>query len=330
MRQEQEVIFLGGHRKCGTTMFLNLFDGHPGLTVFPTDIRLLYAYYPRYCSASFSRQQQIERLDAISSSLISKVNSSIGSESDEFLTLANEFMSNLPEDLSDIGALLEHLFSAMKMISGENKIAVLKETSIELYAKFLLNRFPKAKFIQLVRDPRDNFAALKSGVGKHYSKLGEDDIHTLFSLVTRYGLSLKVAKDNLELFGAKRYKIVRFEDLVDDTASIMSDVAKWVGVEEDCCLYKPTFLGRDTAGNSHEGLKFNNVSKKNVSRWKERISLEEAAIIEFCMGQEMSSFGYALESSPELRLEAISSFYKEVNYRYLYNDSLKKDESANK
>ena len=39
-------IFLCGHRKSGTSMFLNLFDGNKDINVFPTDINLLYAYYP--------------------------------------------------------------------------------------------------------------------------------------------------------------------------------------------------------------------------------------------------------------------------------------------
>ena len=39
-------IFLCGHRKSGTSMFLNLFDNNSEINVFPTDLNLLYAYFP--------------------------------------------------------------------------------------------------------------------------------------------------------------------------------------------------------------------------------------------------------------------------------------------
>ncbi len=41
-------IFLAGHRKSGTSLLHMLFDGHPSLMAYPTDLTVMYAYYPHY------------------------------------------------------------------------------------------------------------------------------------------------------------------------------------------------------------------------------------------------------------------------------------------
>ena len=45
---------------------------------------------------------------------------------------------------------------------------VEKTTSSEFYATEIIKWFPNAKFIHLIRDPRDNFASLKSGWEERY------------------------------------------------------------------------------------------------------------------------------------------------------------------
>ena len=42
----KHFIFLTGHRKSGTTLLKSLIDGHPDINVYPTDLTLLYAYFP--------------------------------------------------------------------------------------------------------------------------------------------------------------------------------------------------------------------------------------------------------------------------------------------
>ena len=43
-----QTLFITGHRKSGTTMLASLFDGHKDLSVYPTDLSLMYAYYPNF------------------------------------------------------------------------------------------------------------------------------------------------------------------------------------------------------------------------------------------------------------------------------------------
>ena len=42
------IIFLTGHRKSGTSLLQRLFDNHPDIDVYPTDLTLFYNYFPYY------------------------------------------------------------------------------------------------------------------------------------------------------------------------------------------------------------------------------------------------------------------------------------------
>ena len=44
-----------------------------------------------------------------------------------------------------------------------------------------LNMYPKGKVLHIIRDPRDNYASLKSGAKNYYNKLGESEKKLLFN-----------------------------------------------------------------------------------------------------------------------------------------------------
>ena len=58
----KKILFLTGHRKSGTTMFSNLFDGHEDFLVYPSDICLLYAYYPFFIKSKMSLKKKKDRI----------------------------------------------------------------------------------------------------------------------------------------------------------------------------------------------------------------------------------------------------------------------------
>ena len=96
---------------------------------------------------------------------------------------------------------------------NKNQIIIVKETGLEIYATEIKKLFPSSKFIQLIRDPRDNYSSLKSGSSKHYLKFNEDYIHSLANMINSYGLGLKLSQINQEKFGNKNYMITKYEDI---------------------------------------------------------------------------------------------------------------------
>src|SRR6056300_942169 len=66
------IIFLTGHRKSGTTLLLRLFDNHPDIDVYPTDLTLFYQYFPYYTSNYNNKQFLIKKVISIIDKTINK------------------------------------------------------------------------------------------------------------------------------------------------------------------------------------------------------------------------------------------------------------------
>tara|TARA_B110000444_G_C18610470_1_gene487400 strand:+ start:619 stop:801 length:183 start_codon:yes stop_codon:yes gene_type:complete len=43
-----KILFITGHRRCGSTLLGTLLDEVNDLCVYPGDISILYSYYPYY------------------------------------------------------------------------------------------------------------------------------------------------------------------------------------------------------------------------------------------------------------------------------------------
>jgi hypothetical protein len=319
-------IFICGHRKSGTTMFHNLFDGHPELLVYPSDLNLLYAYFPLFVSDSYSDEERRRRLQKV---IFDDLESHMAKESNadaiDFKRLSRLFFGRLVgANLCNMEVIITALMeSYAELMDLPNRIPIIKETSSEIYANEIRAWFPEAKFLHLVRDPRDNFAALKSGVATYYSKMGEDEKQTLASLIYRTRLGLEMGKINLDKFGNKAYCFVNFNLLVKDVEPIMKELAEFMGISFLDSLLIPTRLEKATSGNNFEGNKFSQISNRNVDRWRERISENEAKIIEFHLGSLMQEFEYSLNYSRQESSEVVSEFYKWENYKYFFSDRFK-------
>ena len=325
MKAVKDPVFICGHRKGGTTMFHNLFDGHPELVVYPSDLNLLYAYFPKYLMEEYSSEERKVRLDRILFTDLARElklnNQENNLDIDKFRSW---FFLALGNDFTSMRAIITSLIATFSdLVNEQNRIPVIKETSIEIYATEIFDWFPQAKFIQLLRDPRDNYGALKSGVNKYYSKLGENEKETLASLINRAKLGMEIGFYNLKKYGPNRYKILKFEDVISNPEHEMRGVAEFINITFDRILLSPTRLNGQTKGNNFDGNIFSSIDNTNVGRWKDRISDTEAQIIEFHFEEIMNKVGYKLSFERGECIKAAAEFYKWQNYRYFYSDRFK-------
>lgn len=320
------LVFVCGHRKAGTTLVRNLLDGHRQLSVYPIDLALLYAYFPDYLHTHADPEERRARLERILFvDLAEQLDKYGAAQALDIEALAQSFFARLTDDdLDNPGAIIARLVEAFLAVTARAdatiKANVLKETSIEIYAAEILHWFPQARFVQVLRDPRDNFAALAAGVDKHYGSLGEDRNRTLASLLHRARHGFRMASCNRTLLGEDRYHLLRFEDLVAAPEASMRQLARFLDVDFDPSLLTPTMFGLPVVANSYEGEGSFTVSGRNAGRWRERISAEEAQIIEFHLADEMQEFGYEPAFGAEEQAHAAAEFYKWQNYTYYYSD----------
>lgn len=321
-------------------MFRGLFDGHTSLCVYPTDISLLYAYYPEFVKGCKAEEELLGRIEEILFDEARRVAESFksGGWKEEIKNWKTKFFAELEENggymLKSVPEILGTLAETYpefdsEVVGGKSKASewtVLKETSIEIYAHELLEWFPEARFIHLVRDPRDTYAALSAGVDDYYSHFGEDEHATLFSLLNRLGTGLKCGLANRQAFGEERYRIVHFEEIVSEPRRVMEELASWLDIEFQPTMTKPTKMGEETTGNSFEGREFRGVSDSHKGAWSARIADEQAQVIEFYLSHLMSEYGYEPAFPLRDTREAAAEFYKWSNYEYFYFDSFGSEE----
>ncbi|MDG2450068.1 MAG: sulfotransferase, partial [Saprospiraceae bacterium] len=206
--------------------------------------------------------------------------------------------------------------------SEKIKPFLFKETTQSIYLNEFLKFHVPVKMISIIRDPRDNYAAIKAGVSGYYSKMNESEKESLASVINRARMDLRSAA-NHQSERNNVFLAVRFEDLVNETNRIMLELCEFLNIKFQSILPLPTELGRNYYGNSHDGKIFNGIFKKNVGGWKSRISKDEAMIIEYWMADVMRVWNYPLAFSTSESENAISQFYNWYNSRYFYRDSFK-------
>jgi len=326
---EENAIFLCGHRKSGTTLLLSLLDSHTQLSVFPVDSGFFYKYYPICETKKYSTLQKTStvikeiignfenELQKLSEQERREINIDLEKFKNDFLYLARK--TNLAP--KDVLVSLSVSYKKNFKNSPNQIMWVEKTSSTEIYAIDVFNWFPNAKFIHVIRDPRDNWASLKSGWEKRYKKFNDSKSRLIQSLIDRGKLGMELARDNASIFGNNRYKIIKFEELVNKPEKTMKEICDFLGIKFEEIVLKPTICGKPWKGNNFDGIEFTSASSINVGRWKERISEDEAKLIEYYFADIMQFFGYTTEYDLLERVNAAKEHYKWYNYAQSYSYS---------
>ena len=310
-------IFICGHRKSGTTMLASLFDNHDDLLVYPSDSMFFYKVFPACLNLKKKDNIKLVLENCIKDTLNYEIKN-IGKKSlFDVDKISKEFLNEMSKRDNSPKSLLLSLINAYSKSCKKKrwKMWVEKTTSSEFYATEIVNWFPNAKFIHLVRDPRDNFASLKSGWEERYKNQEEDIKGLLQSLIDRGGMGMRVALYNQSVLGEKKYKIIKFEDLTTKTDKIIKKLTSFLNIKFSESLLIPTMNGFLWKGNNFQGISFNKVSSTNVNKWKKRINLSEAMTIEAYLSDIMKKFKYKVTGSPANHAKAILEHYKWSNFR---------------
>jgi hypothetical protein len=167
---------------------------------------------------------------------------------------------------------------------GKNKWGE-KTPSNLFFADILVDMFPAARFIHLVRDPR---AVVRSMVAIDYFS---DDIvfNTLnWRQATRQGFDLLHKS-----VPAPQLKTVKYEDLVQSPQNTLESVCDFLRVDfENAMLYYHEHANE----NMGQPIKTPSIERppkpSNISKWKRDLTTTEVATVESLSRHEMEYFGY--------------------------------------
>jgi hypothetical protein len=164
-----------------------------------------------------------------------------------------------------------------------------KSLLTERHVDHILVDFPNAKFIHMVRDPRDRYASVYKRYSVNRGKVGVATGKWLYSA--------RLATRNLRRY-PDRYMPVRYEALVSQPEATLREVCAFIDEP-----YVPAMLTmegapdhRDKGGNSSFGrLEPGAISTRSIGRFRQVLSKSDIAFMQRQAGQTMVALGYSLD-----------------------------------
>jgi hypothetical protein len=157
--------------------------------------------------------------------------------------------------------------------------------------------FPAAKVIHVLRDPRDNYLALKRMMDEPgYQGIGYQPSNFLRD---RLLASLEAAYRNVKKYQGQ-YRLVFYEDLILGGEPIIREIAAWLDLPWHDVLMVPSYGGELWKGNSLDSdLKdrLKPFDRRPIGRWKNALNEQEIEILEWVIESYSLSEKYPLTRS---------------------------------
>lgn len=161
-----------------------------------------------------------------------------------------------------------------------------KSLNTERYTDALLEAYPRAKILHMIRDPRDRLASVVTRWGSRRSAIAVGTASWTWSA----GLALANSAAHPD-----SCRIVRYETLVSDPEREIREICEFIGEE-----YEPTMLTmagsglfRDRGSNSSYGARaVGEITTTSLRRYRQVFSPREIALIQDPARDAMAALGY--------------------------------------
>ena len=275
---EERMFFLIGRGRSGTTLLQGILDAHPSVSVAPEALFImnLARGYRGGRTRGFARDVFLEERMR---------RWAVTREDVEQRLLA------LPGDASFARRCAE-VYEAQADATQKEPGRLLgdKNPHYALFIDELLELFPHAKFVHLVRDYRDNVLSYRN------VPFDSSNIAALAYRWKHYNARVIAAAQR----SPERFHRVRFEDLVDDPAATLSAVCDFLGVEWDEQYLQSGRKHERDVPKWHRHLA-KPIDANLAGRWQNSFSANEVAVMDRICQPLGSALGYA-PASKETRL----------------------------
>ncbi len=308
---EQRACFVAGQAKSGTTLLVALLDNHPELLVLPEET----AYFPTVLTkyGPRGRRAQFDYLTKESLSNVLFGGPCKWGKRDYFYFPTARFLQTFDQMAFDPvnveRDLLVIMLEAYAATLGRSLDSITrwieKTPANRKYLPAIHSRFPHARILVTMRDPRAIFAA----------QIALEKTRQLGTFSTYYCIShwREVAKVALRAKKGedKTLILVPYEKLILEPAEWMKQICAFLEIEYDpAIVLTPTKAGKFWEGNSATETAFSRISTEPLTRWQSDLSEEEIGWVEWHCRDLMPEFGY----EPRLGERALRHFMKPTRY----------------
>jgi hypothetical protein len=303
---DQRAAFIAGQAKSGTTLLAALLDGHPELLVLPQET----AYFPTVLTkyGARGRRAQFEYLTRESFSRVLfggepkwRGHTYVGFPQQKFLQNFERIAFDPANAERDLLALMAEAYAATVGTSLEGiKRWIEKTPANRDHVAAIFARFPEAKLIVTLRDPR---AILATQIALEKSR--QTKRFSIYYVVAHWRVAAKLARQIRD--GDLSGLVVQYEQLVTEPSVWMQKVCDYLQVTfAPEIILRPTKIGQLWAGNSAAAVGFSEISSEPAKRWERELSENEIGWVEWHCRDLMPEFAY----QPILSRRAMRHFIK--------------------
>ena len=313
-------IFIVGSSRSGTTMMGRILGNHSEIFTFK-ELHFFGTIWTNTTNKDLNRNKQIELLSRLlciqEDGLFNQQNKSVFNHK-AIALLANKNICNPLK-------IYELFLSA---ISEENDSTILCEQTPKniYYLNEILAFFPQAKVINMVRDQRDVLLSQKNKWKRRFLGASKIPLSEAIRSYINYHplLTSKVWSSSLEhtfrYKNNKRVKIVKFEELLINSAEIVKDICSFLEIDFNEKMLEVPVIGSSTEKDKKGDMRIDN---SKISKWRNG-GLSSAEIY---LSQKMSSamlkgFNYPLKKfifPPFFSTYFLLTFPVKLGLAFLFN-----------
>ncbi|MEZ0148381.1 MAG: sulfotransferase [Candidatus Reddybacter sp.] len=286
MNHSTSPIFIVGAPRSGTTLLQYMLRSHPDISM-PTGESHFFIPLLRH-EKEYGDLRKIEDIRSV------------------LLRMHDQSANFLDTDLHGVDFDIDHLSIALhkkqcttmaQLISGLFELNAKGENARRwgdktpyyvLHMKMLLERFPGAQFIHLIRDGRD--CALSMFQRKHDFR-----VYNTFFAAKYWEIYVELGRNVGIEIGPKNYHEIRYEDLLENPELVLKGVCNFLNEK-----YSESLVNFKKSGEAGKTpLLQQPIQKQNQEKWRTNMSPRQIKLFENTVAETLTACNYQLLNKPK-------------------------------
>ncbi|HEX7677281.1 MAG TPA: sulfotransferase [Thermoanaerobaculia bacterium] len=259
---DERLFFLVGRGRSGTELFRAILDAHQGISVAPEALFIL-----NLARAYRRRRWNEQRVQRFAHHLFLDDRMRLWDVTRESLEAT---WNALPSDATFARRCAE-VYEAHARANGKSEGCLLgdKNPTFSLFVPELMELFPRAKFVHVVRDYRDNVLSHRN------VPFDLNNIAALAYRWKRYNGMILAASER----APERFHRVRYEDLVQSPVPVMERLCNFLGVQSSEAMLRARAEDDPSAPAWHQHRR-RPVDADLAGRWQGSFSPKDVAVLD--------------------------------------------------